>query len=211
LARIARPGVAIIRDVLVGPILGFDEGRERRKYSPPEHGAIGKYAHGPQYCQTQHSYHDDETIPPARAREIIVTIIGAVSFASFGRLDIAIVAVVGRSEQQRRCLGARQKPAADRLCRANPAEHRGWLGARKGKILVPLLTLPGRGVFRGPIQRGRCAVAPVIGVGITLASEPIQLGQQIAYSPARGLLASLPGDGIAVSTAEDAPSRPPSA
>jgi hypothetical protein len=75
-----------------------------------------------------------------------------VSFANLGRLDIAIVAVIGRSEQQRRCLGARQKPAADRLCRANPAEHRGWLGARKGNVLVlPLLTLPGRGVVRGPI------------------------------------------------------------
>jgi hypothetical protein len=35
-------------------------------------------------------------------------------------------------------------------------------------------------------------------VGIALASEPSQLSQQIAYSPARGQLAFLPRDGIAV-------------
>jgi hypothetical protein len=43
----------------------------------------------------------------------------------------------------------------------------------------------------------RPVVAAAMAVGIALTSEPSQLSQQVAYSPARGL-APLPGDGIVI-------------
>jgi hypothetical protein len=136
----------MIRDVLVGRVFGFDNGWERRHYSPRGHGAISKCTHSPQSRQSYHSDHYDETIPPARAREIIVTIMGAVGFASLGCLDIVIVAVIGRGEQQRRSLGARQKPIADHVGQAKLA---GWLGRRGKGVVLPLLALANCSGSRG--------------------------------------------------------------
>jgi hypothetical protein len=145
----ARPVITIIRDVLVGRVFGFDDGWERRQNRPGEHGAISKCAHGPQSRQSYHSDHYDETIPPARTREIIAIIMGTVSIASPGCLDIVIVAVIGRGEQQRRSLEARQKPIADHLGRAKPAGHRGWLERRGNGVVLPLLALASRSGSRG--------------------------------------------------------------
>jgi hypothetical protein len=69
---------------------------------------------------------------------------GTVSIASLGCLDIVIVAVIGRGEQQRRSLEARQKPIADHLGRAKPAGHRGWLERRGNGVVLPLLALASR-------------------------------------------------------------------
>jgi hypothetical protein len=74
---------------------------------------------------------------------------GTVSIASLGCLDIVIVAVIGRGEQQRRSLEARQKPIADHLGRAKPAGHRGWLERRGNGVVLPLLALASCSGSRG--------------------------------------------------------------
>jgi hypothetical protein len=121
LAQIARTVIAIIRAVLVGRVCGFDSEWERRQYGIGEHSAISKCAHAPQSHQSHHGDHYDEMMPPARAWELIVIIIGPVSFASLGCLDIIIFAVIGRGEQQSRSLETRQKPIIDHFGRAKPA------------------------------------------------------------------------------------------
>ena len=52
--------------------------------------------------------HDEETATPARARDIIVIMIGAVSSANRDGLEICVVMVIGRGEQEYWCLSARQ-------------------------------------------------------------------------------------------------------
>jgi hypothetical protein len=106
LARIALPGIAIVPDDVVEPGAGVDDRWERREHRPAEHGAVGEYAS--EHRQSQHRYHDEETAPPAQARDIIVIMIGAVSFANRDGLDIGVVAVIGRGGQEYRCLSARQ-------------------------------------------------------------------------------------------------------
>jgi hypothetical protein len=66
---------------------------------------------------------------------------GGVRFAGLGCLDIVIVTVIGRSEQRRRSLEARQKLIADHLSRAKPARHKGFLGRRGNGVVLPLLAL----------------------------------------------------------------------
>jgi hypothetical protein len=74
---------------------------------------------------------------------------GTVSIASLGCLDIVIVAVIERGEQQRRSLEARQKPIADHLGRAKPAGRRGWLERRGNGVVLPLLALASCSGSRG--------------------------------------------------------------
>jgi hypothetical protein len=105
LARIAPPDIAIIPDDVVGPGAGFDD-RWEREHRPAEHGAVGKCAR--EHRQSQHRHQDEETVPPARAWDIIVIMIGAVSFANRDGLDIGVVAVIGRGGQEYWCLSARQ-------------------------------------------------------------------------------------------------------
>jgi hypothetical protein len=95
-------------------------------------------------------------MPPPRAWEIIVIIIGTVSFANLSCLSIIIVPAIGRGEQQSRYLGTRQK-LIDHFGRAKPARHRKWLG-RKGKgVVLPLLALASCSLSRGGQYRlGRC-------------------------------------------------------
>ena len=68
-----------------------------------------------EHGQSQHRHHGEETAPPPRARDIILIMISAVSSANRGGLDISVVAVIGRGEEEYRCLSARQKSAADHL------------------------------------------------------------------------------------------------
>jgi hypothetical protein len=148
LAQIAGLVIAISRDVLVGRTFGFDDGWRGRQDSPDEHGAISKCPHGP---QSQHSYDSDhygEMMPPARARETTIVIIGTVSFAGLGRLDIIIVTVIGRGEQQSRCLETGQKPIVD-LGRAKPVRHKKWLGRRGNGVVLPPLALVSCSLSRG--------------------------------------------------------------
>ena len=107
LARIAPPGIAIILDDVVGPGAGYDDRGERRERVTAEHGAVGKCAC--KHRQSQHRHHDEETAPPARARDIIIIImIGAVSSANRDGLNICVVAVIGRGGQEYWSLSARQ-------------------------------------------------------------------------------------------------------
>ena len=52
--------------------------------------------------------HDEKTAPRARAQDIIVIMIGAVSSADRDSLDICFVAIIGRGGQEYWCLSARQ-------------------------------------------------------------------------------------------------------
>jgi hypothetical protein len=47
--------------------------------------------------------------------DIIVIIIGTVSFAKLGCLRVVIAGVMGPGEQQRRSLGGRQRPIIDQF------------------------------------------------------------------------------------------------
>ena len=60
--------------------------------------ALGKCARD--HRQSQHCHHDEETATPARARDIIVMMIGAVSSANCDGLDICVVMVIGRGGQE---------------------------------------------------------------------------------------------------------------
>ena len=110
LARIAPPGIAIILDDVVGPGAGYDDRWERREHIPAEEGAVGKCAR--EHRQSQHRHHDEETATPARARDIIVIMIGAVSSANRDGLDICVVMVIGRGGQEywRLSVGQSRRP-----------------------------------------------------------------------------------------------------
>jgi hypothetical protein len=105
LARIAPPGIAIVPDDVVGLGAGYDDRWECREYIPAEHYAVGECAS--EHRQSEHRHHDEETAPPARARDIIVIMIGAVSSANRDGLNIRVV-VIGRGGQEYWCLSARQ-------------------------------------------------------------------------------------------------------
>jgi hypothetical protein len=65
---------------------------------PAEHCAVGECAS--EYRQSDHRHHDEETAPPAPARDIIVIMIGAVSSANRDGLDICVVAVSARQSRR---------------------------------------------------------------------------------------------------------------
>jgi hypothetical protein len=110
LARIAPPGIAIILDDVVGPGAGYDDRWERREHIRAEESAVGKCAR--EHRQSQHRHHDEETATPARARDIIVIMIGAVSSANRDGLDICVVMVIGRGGQEywRLSVGQSRRP-----------------------------------------------------------------------------------------------------
>ena len=56
-----------------------------------------------------------KTVPPARVRDINVIIVGTANFAIRGGLGVGIMSVIGRREQERRYLVARE----NELCFAN--------------------------------------------------------------------------------------------
>jgi hypothetical protein len=62
--------------------------------SAGEYGAIGECAHGPNGRQTQHSNHEDNTVPPTGTGETFV-----VSFADLGCVEVSIVALIGYGEE----------------------------------------------------------------------------------------------------------------
>ena len=49
-----------------------------------------------------------KTVPPARVRDINVIVVGTANFASLGGLGVGIMSVIGRREQERRYLVARE-------------------------------------------------------------------------------------------------------
>jgi glutathione S-transferase len=97
-------GIAIV----VRLSAGFDDRRKLGEYIPAEHDAMDQCANGSQHHQSQHRHRDDETAPPARPRNLIVIVIGAVSSANRDGLDIGVVAVIGRRGQEYWCSSAWQ-------------------------------------------------------------------------------------------------------
>jgi hypothetical protein len=122
LAQIARPVIAIIRDVLVGRV--FDEGWKRHQDGPDGHSAISKCADAPQSGQRYHDDSHGETISPTRGRGIVVISISFISFANLDRLNVVAVEIIGRVEPGRPLLGARQKSIADYGGGATPEANR---------------------------------------------------------------------------------------
>jgi hypothetical protein len=106
LARIALLGIAIVADDIVSPGAGFEDRRERSEHIPTEQAAIGNCAG--EHRKGQHRHHDEETAPPARAREITAIMIGAVSSPNRDDLDICVVPVIGRGGREYWCLSARE-------------------------------------------------------------------------------------------------------
>ena len=82
----------------LGPAPAMTIGGSAGNTYAAEESAVGKCAR--EHRQSQHRHHDEETATPARARDIIVIMIGAVSSANCDGLDICVVMVIGRGGQE---------------------------------------------------------------------------------------------------------------